>query len=202
MQAAVRELELGRCVICPTETYFGMAASMFSSQGCACVYRAKKRPAGKPLPLIAADLAMVQDICDLRLVPDRLLSMWPAPLTLVVPVHRAYLAKVVPSLLDACGCVAIRVSPHPVPRTLASILGAPVTATSANVAGHEPVTQADRLEAEIRKAGYLLDLPPAPAGGLPSTILAFPARGKFLLLREGAVSRSMLQERGCTITDR
>ena len=142
---------------------------------------------------------MVQDLCDLSRVPEPLLALWPAPLTLVVPVRKAYLAKVVPSLLDAKGCVAIRVSSHPVPRALSRLLGAPITATSANVAGHEPVTAAGLLEAEIRAEGFLLDLPPAPSGGLPSTILSFPEQGKICLVREGALPRSMLEVPGCTL---
>ena len=55
VRTAVQILEADRCLIIPTETFFGLAASVFSSAGCALVYQAKKRSASKPLPLIAAD---------------------------------------------------------------------------------------------------------------------------------------------------
>lgn len=200
VQTAARLLQADRCLIFPTETFFGLAASAFSSPGCALVYQAKKRSASKPLPLIACDTDMVEKLCDLSPVPKWLLALWPAPLTLVLGVRAKWASQMAAPLLDGKGCVAIRVSPHPVARKLARILGAPITATSANISGREPVTEARLLDPELAGDIPVLDLPPKPAGGLPSTILSFPSPGTILLHREGAISRDELARLGIRTT--
>ena len=200
VRTAVQILEADRCLIIPTETFFGLAASVFSSAGCALVYQAKMRSASKPLPLIAADTAMVEEVCDTTPVSEKLLSLWPAPLTLVLPVHKHLLGKIASPLLDSRSCVAIRVSPHPVARKIAQSLGSPITATSANISGRDPVTEARRLDPDLARGIPVLDLPPKPAGGLPSTILSFPAPGTVLLHREGAISKSELAHLGIRVS--
>ncbi len=198
LSAAADLLRQGRLVVIPTETYFGLAADALSARAVASIYQAKGRSATKPLPLIAASRAMAEAFCDLSGVPGCLAAFWPGPLTLVLPARAPFPAP----LLDARGCVALRVPGHPAARALSALLGKPLTATSANLQHGEPVTRAGDLVPDLlARTGMVLDLPPAPAGGAPSTILSFPEPGRARLHREGAVSRRRLAQAGLRFTD-
>lgn len=188
---AVRILGQGSCLIYPTETFFGLGCDARNAEAVAQIYQAKGRTATKPLPLIAASLAMVAELCDVRAVPEAVLRLWPGPLTLVLPAKVPFPAP----LLDTRGCVAIRVSTHPVAAALSAEVG-PLTATSANRQGLPPARFARDLDPRLTKELPVLDLPPEPCGGLASTIVSFPAPGLVRLHREGPVTRDLLEKLG------
>ncbi len=193
-RALQARLKAGGAVIFPTETFFGIGCDALSADAVAGIYQAKGREATKPLPVIAADLAMAARVCDLDGVDERLLSFWPGPLTLLLRAR----APFAPRLVDALGRVALRVSSHPAAVLLSGDLaGGPVTATSANLRGLRPAVRADDLDPEIvRRVGLVLDLPPAPSGGDPSTIVSIRGDGGLVLHREGAVTARELAARG------
>ncbi|HIW00977.1 MAG TPA: L-threonylcarbamoyladenylate synthase [Candidatus Desulfovibrio intestinipullorum] len=188
---AVRLLEQGSCLIYPTETFFGLGCDARNAEAVAQIYQAKGRTATKPLPLIAASTAMVAELCDMRAVPDSLLRLWPRPLTLVLPAKVPFPKP----LLDSRGCVAIRVSTHPVAAALSAHVG-PLTATSANRQGMPPARFAQDLDPLLTKELPVLDLPPEPCGGRASTIISFPGQGRVRLHREGPVTRDLLEKLG------
>ncbi len=192
LEAAAVCLERGALALFPTETFFGLGCDARNARATGLVYQAKGRVATKPLPLVACSADMVARFCDLRGVPDALLALWPAPLTLVVPLLR----PLAPPLADQNGCVAIRVSPHPVPAALSRLLGAPVTATSANRQGETPARHARDICPLLKTRAALVDLGPEPCGGLASTIVR-PEPGRSMsVLRLGAFSLQDL-ERAC-----
>ena len=89
--------------------------------------------------------------------------------------------------------VGLRVPDHPVPREIVRELGAPITATSANVSGRPPLTAASDVVAEL---GSRLDLVldgGALSPSLPSTVINV-ATDPPRILREGAVSPSRIQK--------
>jgi L-threonylcarbamoyladenylate synthase len=108
---------------------------------------------------------------------------WPGPLTLVLPARPC-----VPDVVTAgTGTIGVRLSPHPIARGLVRVLGAPVTAPSANPGGATPpTTAAEVLRYFPDELGCVLD-GGVTAGGPPSTVLDMttdPPR----VIREGAVA--------------
>ncbi len=189
-----RRLQAGGAVIFPTETFFGIGCDALNADAVAGIYQAKGREATKPLPVIAADPAMAARFCELDGVDERLLSFWPGPLTLLLRARAAF----APGLTDAQGRVALRVSSHPAAVLLSrDLVRGPVTATSANLRGLEPAVSVDGLDPEIvRRVGLVLDMPPAPSGGEPSTIVSVRGDGGVMLHREGAVPAQLLAAKG------
>lgn len=168
----------------PTETFYALGAAAFSHKAVEKVYRLKGRDAGKPLPVVAADLDMVKEIAG-RLPPAfRALAgeFWPGPLTLVLPASGR-----LPEFLQGPGrTIAVRVPPPAWLRRVVRDIAQPLTATSANLAGQGELSDPAEVEALFGgKVDLVVDGGPAP-GGAPSTIVDLTS-AEPRILREGAV---------------
>jgi L-threonylcarbamoyladenylate synthase len=176
-------LARGGIVAYPTETFYGLGALARDGAALERLARAKGRPEGKPLPLVAADLAMVEEVAQVEGLARRLAeAFWPGPLTLVLPARPGLPAPIT----GGTGTVGIRVPGSDVARALCRAAGGPVVSTSANPAGEAPPATAAALDAGLRaRLDGVLDAGPTP-GGLPSTVVRVES-GRLDLLREGAV---------------
>ena len=177
-------LRAGGIVVYPTETFYGLGTLASRPDALARLAAAKLRPPGKALPLIAADVAQVEEVALLASPIARLLAerFWPGPLTLVLPVARA-LDDV---LTAGSGSVAVRVPGSEVARALAREAGGALVSTSANLSGDPPPARpADVSAALAARVDLVLDGGQTP-GGLPSTVVSLLADA-LQLVRPGAV---------------
>lgn len=198
MQEAAARLKNGGLLLYPTETFFGIGCRVGDDKAIARVFQVKRRLFAMPLPVILADadqlplVAQVSAACedDVRRLER---AFWPGPLSLIVPARM----HISPLLTGGTGNIAIRVSPHPVPRELALLVGEPLVASSANISGHPAVTRADALDAELlQSVGAVLDAGPAPVGGAPSTLVEPVGDGRLRVHRAGAVTIEQLRAAG------
>jgi L-threonylcarbamoyladenylate synthase len=174
----------GGVVAYPTETFYGLGALASRADALERLARAKLRPDGKPLPLLAADLDQVAEVAVLAGEAALRLAgaLWPGPVTLVLPARPG----LSPLVTAGDATVAIRIPGSAVARRLAAAAGGALVSTSANVSGEPPPLRPDDLsQALLARIDGVLDGGPAP-GGLPSTIVAFDG-GAVRLLRAGAV---------------
>ena len=169
IEVAARLIRGGGAVAFPTETFYGLAADPRLEAGVRAVFKAKGRPTGEALPLIAADRAAVErTLGPLSPLASRLAdAFWPGPLTLVLPLPAAVL---VPAVSAGRETVAVRVSDHPVARALAAALAGLITATSANRSGAAPATTAQEAAGVSAQLALVLDGGTTP-GLAPSTIV-------------------------------
>ena len=186
----------GGVLAIPTESSYGLAADPRNRMGVEAIYRIKGREAGKPLPVVVADLAQLRDLgIDPGLpILEALSTCWPAPLTVVLPIARSYL--IARSLPAAAGepTLAVRIPSHEGLRRLLAGLGHGLTATSANRSGGEPILDPAEaaellagLDAAVVDGGVL-------SGGPPSTLVAIEASG-LVVLRTGSYPVDRLRER-------
>ena len=177
----VRELlAAGGVLAIPTESSYGLAADPRSAAGVAAIFTLKRRPGTQPLPVVAADRAQLEGLGVRFDIPalERLAACWPAPLTVIAPVSG--------SLPAAAGgkTLGIRIPAHRRLRTLLADLDMPLTATSANRSGEDPIVSVEPLTGLLRGARAAVvdggDLP----GGPPSTLVR-PTRSGVQVLREG-----------------
>jgi L-threonylcarbamoyladenylate synthase len=172
----------GGVLAVPTESSYGLAVDPRNPDGVAAVYRIKEREAGKPLPVVVADL---DQLAGLGIDPDLpilavLARYWPGPLTAVLP-----LVRPLPAAAGARS-LAVRVPDHARLRTLLRELGTGLTATSANRSGGAPATAPAAAAALLAGVeGGLVDGGPLP-GGPPSTVVRWTARG-LEVLRAGSL---------------
>jgi len=184
LQAAVSVIAQDGIVAIPTETFYGLAAYPFSEKALKRIFALKNRPPEKPLLLLIGELQMLgQVVKEIPPLAQRLVSkFWPGPLTLIFTAK-----KNLPLALTAgTGTVAVRLSPHPVPREISLSLGAPITGTSANLSGAPPARTALEVAQNLPDIDLILDAGPTP-GEKASTILDVTGPSPRLI-RKGIIS--------------
>jgi L-threonylcarbamoyladenylate synthase len=177
--AAVREaLSRHGVVALPTETFYGLAVDPADVDAVARVFAIKGRDATRALLVVVADLEQAAEVAALDGVRRAALAaVWPAPLTVVLPLRRA---------LAAAGgkTIAVRVPAHALLRALLARVG-PLTATSANRSGAPPAATAGEVATTLgADLDLVLDGGPTP-GGAPSTLVDW-AGDRLRVLRAGA----------------
>ena len=182
---AVEILRSGGVIALPTDTLYGISANALDPNAASKVFSVKGREERSPLPIFVSDSGDLYKYG--RDVPDAAVRLaetfWPGKLTIVVG-KSDLIPSVVSGGLDTVG---LRVPDHSAPREIVAQLGAPITATSANVSGKPALTAAEDVLAEL---GHRLDL--VLDGGrlepsLPSTVIDVTTVPPTIL-REGAVS--------------
>ena len=174
----------------PTETFYGLGCCADQAVAVARVYQAKRRPVHMPLPLLAGSLDLLRPYVTLEQAPEGL-----TPLE-----GRRPLA---PQLVNPKGKAAVRLTPHPLAAQLSRLAGAPLTASSANISGQAAARVPEELDERLLAAltgpddGVVVS-GPAPAGGVPSTIVEPLAGTDLRVLRLGAVSLEALKAAGFT----
>ena len=198
MREAAEVLRRGGIVAYPTETFYGLGALARDAAAVARLARAKGRPDGKPLPLLAADRAQVEEVAVVGDAAARLAdAFWPGPLTLVLPA-RAGLPE---AITAGTGTVGVRVPGSDVARALARLAGGAIVSTSANLSGAPPPAAPGELAAAlVARLDAVLDGGRTP-GGLASTVVVVGGEGEAVrLVRDGAVPfgevRAALRRRG------
>ena len=167
--AAAALLRKGGVIAFPTDTLYGLAASVYNRDAVARVFAIKGRPSDQGLPVLIGGMAQIaevaMDVSDDALALAR--RFWPGPLTLVLK-RRPELPAEVSGGLET---VAVRHPDHAASLALIELSCAPLTGTSANVSGGpQPVT----AEEVVRQIGGAVDLvlDGGPcAVGEPSTIV-------------------------------
>jgi L-threonylcarbamoyladenylate synthase len=190
IQEAATWILAGGVVALPTDTLYGLAADPFSAAAVSRIFAVKGRAAERALPLIAADVAQVeQHLGALPPAARRLAErFWPGPLTLLLPAP-ASLAR---EVTGGTGKVGVRVPADGVARAICAAAQRPVTATSANVSGVPPTPDPDRVEQALGdRIDLLIDTGTTP-GGAASTIVDVTGADP-LLVRAGAISWDDIQ---------
>ena len=173
----------------PTESSYALAVSPFRDQALTALFRAKRRPDGKPILVLIGDLIHMRSLVE-TIPPAAELLMhwfWPGPLTILFPPHPSLPAR----LTAGSGAVGIRFPDVALLQQLLIRVG-PMTGTSANRSDEPPLCTAAAVSAELgQDVDIILDAGPTP-GGIPSTVI--DARSPLRIVREGAVSRAALTD--------
>jgi L-threonylcarbamoyladenylate synthase len=189
-RVAVDTLQRGGVVVVPTDTVYGLAARPQDRAAVQAVYRAKGRPGGMHLPVLAAALDQVRALgVDVTDATEALAARWwPGPLTLAFGFD-AGMAR--PDWLAGRDEVAVRIPDHPFLRDLLRATGV-LLVTSANPHGAPTARMADEVAASL---GDSVDL--IVDGGelteVPSTLVNVRG-GQAVVEREGVISRAEIEE--------
>jgi L-threonylcarbamoyladenylate synthase len=137
---AVRWLRQDGVIAFPTDTVYGLGAHAFLTQAVRKLFSIKARDTQKAIPVLlgrTADLPLVAtNIPDVGWQLAQ--RFWPGALTIVLPKA----VCISDELTGGAATVAVRVPDHPLTVLLVTALGAPLAATSANLAGQPPATTA------------------------------------------------------------
>jgi L-threonylcarbamoyladenylate synthase len=181
-------LKKGGVIAFPTDTVYGLGASIAIDSAVARVYRTKGRSQNRALPLIIADIAQLEEIAAVIPAYAVLLAekFWPGPLTLVLLKSDA-----ISDIVSSGPTVAVRIADHPIPTALARGIGTAITGTSANLSGRPSALTAEEARNQLGDKVDLIIEGECP-GGRESTIVDLSGQAP-VIVREGALSIEKLR---------
>jgi L-threonylcarbamoyladenylate synthase len=155
----------GGVAVLPTDTLPGLSAALSSDEGVRRISAIKRAPTDRRYIVLASSIDMVDGLvrsygCASR---EHLASIWPAPLSVILPSGPACPAWMGPT-------IAIRVPALAPLRAVIERLGTPIVSTSVNRAGDAPLVDARDIEREMGgEVDLIVTGPPAP--GAASTLV-------------------------------
>ena len=177
-------LDSGDIIVYPTNTLYGMGASIFSDAGINKVNELKQRPEKMPY-LIMANESQIREICAIPEIASRFFERQDLLVTAILPAKNSAPISIVHE-----GTVAMRLPCSELTRSLVEKVG-PITSTSANVHGDFAANTAmESLSQFGEKIPVYIDSGTLP--GTPSTLVDFTGE-KPKVIREGAISPDEVQ---------
>jgi tRNA threonylcarbamoyl adenosine modification protein (Sua5/YciO/YrdC/YwlC family) len=189
---AAEQIQAGKVLGMPTDTFYGLAADPFNLRAVERVYEIKSRLKHKPLSLLIEDVDQAEEFAgplpeDFKLLARR---FWPGPLTMIVPAASHLPLKVTANT----GNVALRVPAAEIPLAVVRAAKIPITATSANLSGAVECTTAEQVRDQLKdRISLIVDGGKSPRN-TPSTIVHFSKDGSWEILREGAIPAKEIAE--------
>jgi L-threonylcarbamoyladenylate synthase len=169
IEMAANLIAEGGVVAIPTDTVYGIAASLSHPEALRRVFAIKHRDQTKPLPILVSSTDNL-----FRLIPDidpniaLLLDVyWPGPLTIALDAPPGMPDEV----MAPNGSIGVRLPNHRLAIELIERAGGVVACTSANISGQDPAATADDV---METVGASLDgivRGGVATGGIPSTVI-------------------------------
>lgn len=189
IQRAIDEINLGSVVGMPTETVYGLAASINSKVGIEKIFSIKERPFFDPLIVHVSSLEQVGMVAKEipRIAQILAKAFWPGPLTLILPKLDNLNPMITSGLMD----VGVRMPNHPMALDLIKACG-PLAAPSANKFKKVSPTTADHVLNEFGDELIVLDGGAATVG-IESTVVGFVG-DEVKIYRPGIISANDIEK--------
>ncbi len=177
-----------KVIIFPTDTVYGIGASIYDKIGMDRIYKIKNRPIDKPLAVLCANLEQIDEICYLTEDAKKLIKAFlPGPLTLIL--------RSKDSILPTFGrpTVGVRIPNYDTALDILKENG-PMATTSVNESGQASMNNYNDIVLEF---GSYVDMVYPPSGAktssLPSTVVDI-TKEEPVVLRVGAITLDMINE--------
>ena len=188
---AAELLNGGRVVAIPTETVYGLAASIYSEEALRTVYAVKGRPQDNPVIVHISSMDMLDGIVTEVPQEARKLAehFWPGPLTMIF----RKTDKVSDTITCGMDTVAVRFPSHLVAHAVIEAAGVPLAAPSANLSGKPSPTSAGHCVHDLwGKVPLILDGGQCDVG-VESTVVSMTGDHP-VILRPGIISLEQIRE--------
>jgi L-threonylcarbamoyladenylate synthase len=190
IKKAAVAIKKGGIVAFPTETVYGLGASIYQKDAILKIFELKQRPHFDPL---IVHISSFNDLDEIVLrVPKKVYRLvekfWPGPLTVVLK-KRKNISDIITSGLDT---VAVRMPKNEIALKLIKY-STPIAAPSANKFTRISPTRVSHILKQFESGiDYIIDGGKTKFG-LESTIIKYED-GKFYLLRKGALPVEEIEE--------
>lgn len=216
IELAVKYLQLGKSVVYPTETSYGLGVDATNLAAVKRLYRIKERSYKQPVHVIVSSLAQAKKIAKFSPLAAKIFNKFlPGPLTLILPLlsplrlplYKGEKIKGTPSprekkswgiLSGGTGTIGIRMPNNLIALELLKKFSEPITTTSANPSAHlsggRDSYSAQDVIKQFCKKKYQPDLI-IDAGVLPkrkpSTMISIKDE-KIRLIRKGPIKYKVI----------
>ena len=190
VKKGIEILRTGGVIAFPTDTVYGIGASIYNRAAVERIYQLKGRPKDIALPVLVANTSQMAEVAQgLPPLACRVIERFlPGGLTLILKKKETVSAAV----SAGKDTIAVRIPDNEIALKLIEGLGAPIIGTSANRrGGANPLAAQQVKEAFGDNLDLIID-GGRVSGGVESSIVDFSGDSPKLL-REGAISRSELE---------
>ncbi len=190
LQIALDSITNGDVLLVQTDTLFGLVCDATNEFAISKLFEIKGREVRKALPVFVESIQKAAQIVTFDDMSIKLANaFWPGALTMLLPIK---LPSILPSVYFK-EAVAVRVPRVNFILELLKAFGKPLTATSANLSGHQNSTTTESLmqdEISSMVSVIILDRVSVVAGH--STIVEC-INGEVRIIRDGLISASEIQ---------
>lgn len=178
----IEQLKLGAIIAYPTDTVVGIGCIGTRQFVVEKLFHSKQRDSSQPVSFAFSSLQMVEKYAQIPPNAQKLLSLLPGPITLILPTSRTS-EKLYGLSGDSIG---IRIFDLPVLSMLIEELGEPIITTSANISGQAVASSSAELDEELLSWLDVLITSVKTFDGEPSTVVS--CIDDIKILREGAIT--------------
>ncbi len=188
---AMTVIQRNGSIVYPTDTVYGLGVNALRVHCLERLFKIKKRPETKPVPVMIGDIAMAKKLAFIDRKTEKILeAVWPGPVTVILKKR-----EIVPDILTAGKMtIGLRIPDCRLIQVLLANLEEPITATSANFSGNPSLISAVEIIEIFAKAyprpDLILDAGDLP-NSLPSTVLDLTG-SQPKILRVGPTSKKNL----------
>lgn len=130
IKKSVEAIKEGKVLICPTDTVYGLICDANNKEAVERLYKIKKRPKNKPIPVFISDIKMAKEIAEINKEQEKFLKkVWPGATTCVL------------TMKGGGGTIGLRIPNHKWLLHLVEQLNGPLAETSANISGRPASTK-------------------------------------------------------------
>lgn len=190
IEKAVKLLNEDNIVAMPTETVYGLAASIESETGLNKIFSTKERPFFDPLIVHVSSIEMAKPLVKewSPLAQKLATTFWPGPMTIVLK-KSELVSDLITSGLDSVG---IRFPSHEVAQELITTFGTPLAAPSANKFTKTSPTTKEHVQSEFGDEVFIID-GGACTIGIESTVMGI-FDNEVKIYRPGMITKEDIQD--------
>lgn len=183
----------GALIIYPTDTVYGLGASIEVKKSLDKIYEVKKRTKKSPLIALLSDKKYVEKIAIINEVNrqkiEKLIEIfWPGGLTIILDKKK----KIPSNMVSNGSSVGIRVPNHKLAIKIIESCGGILATTSANISGELSPRSYDELSEKIKSSVEIVVDDNETPKGVESTIIDMRSTPK--ILREGHITRIVIEK--------
>lgn len=144
----------GKVIVCPTDTVYGLIADATNKKAVERIFKIKKRPKTKPLPLFVKDLKTAKNLAYINKNQEKFLrEVWPGKVTVVF--KRKPKTKIYGANQKTIG---LRIPNYKIINQLLSVINRLLTGTSANISGRPASTKIKEVLKQFKNQKHQPDL--------------------------------------------
>lgn len=145
IKKVIEAIKEGKVLVCPTDTVYGLICDANNKKAVERLYKIKKRPKWKPLPIFVKDIKMAKKLAYIdRRQEEFLKRVWPGAVTVVLRSREK-------------GTIGLRMPNHKFALSLAKRMG-PLAESSANISGKPTSAKIKDVLMQFKGQKYQPDL--------------------------------------------
>ncbi len=197
LEETIHTVQHGGVIAFPTDTVYGIGASLKHPDALARIYAIKGRDAAKPLPVLISSIDRIELVAQMpdAHVLELLREFWPGALTVALPAKPGMPREIV----HADGTVGVRMPDHSIALTICDRAGGALATTSANRSGEAPARSVEDLTSQIEDGIDVVLNGGFTPSSEPSTVMGVE-NARIAVIRAGAIAPERIHAAWSRIT--